>query len=152
MKNKWKSKIVIALLGIAILSAWGIPWDTFGNSVPRQACACIPPEYAAHFTEEEAINIIRTQLEAVGLNFDSEVPSYYVEAWDGGDRWGMNVGIDLFDEERNVAITFVNMFEDTTSSITEYAWWERGRSTHIETEFSENYQGIVFGVFSWKIK
>jgi len=147
MKNKWKSKIIVSVvavgLGVGVLSS-GI----LGDSVPRQACGCIPPMYVAHFTEEDALNIIRTELEAVGLNFDSEVPSYYVERW-GGHRWGRNVGIDLFDEQMNVTITLINMYEDDTSSITDdgggysYSW----ETNSIKNEFSENFDEIVFGVF-----
>ena len=141
MRKKWKMKIITALLGIVFLSVWG-----FGT--PRQPCACLPPEYYAHFTDAEAINIIRVQLEAVGLNFDSEVPLYSVEEW-GGRRWGRNVGIDLFDEERNVAITLINMYADATSSVV----YEGGGfsyskiSNSIQTKFSRNFEGVYFGAF-----
>ena len=148
MRKKWKMKVIIALLGIVSLSIWS-GFGNFGDVVPPQACGCLPPEYVAHFTDQEAIDIIRVQLEAVGLNFNSAVPLYNVELWGGGRRWGRNVGIDLFDAERNVSITLINMYDDAISSITEdgggfsYSW----ESNHIETEFSENFAGIHFGVF-----
>jgi len=148
MKNKRKSKIIITSLCVVILSILGGVIG-FGNQVPRQACACLPPEYVAHFTEEEAIEIIRNRLEEAGLAFASEVPLYSVETWGGGNRWGRNVGIDLFDEDKNIAITLINMYEDAASSISDDGGgfshnWE---ANHVKTELSENFEEINFGVF-----
>ena len=147
MRKKWKVKVIVALVGIVSLSIWG-GIEIFGDRVPPQACACLPPEYVAHFTDQEAIDIIRVQLEAVGLNFDSAVPLYNVELWGGGRRWSQNVGIDLFDEERNVAITFINMYKDATSSVVEEGGGVYGGMINrFETEFSENFEGVYFGIF-----
>ena len=146
MKIKWKSKVIVSViavgLGVGVLST-GI----IDDGVPRQACGCEPPQYIAHFTDAEAMNIIRTGLEDAGLIFDSEVPLYYVERW-GGYRWDHHVGIDLFDEEKNIAITLINMFEDTTSSISYDGGYSHSRRTdNLETEFAENFDEVVFGVF-----
>jgi len=149
MKNKWQRRIIITLLILGI----GVGFFAYQFRVPHQACACLPPEYFAHFTEAAAFDIIRTRLEAVGLDFDGEVPSYYIERW-GGRRWGGNTGIDLFDAERNIAITFINMYEDATSSVTDEGGSYRWISDNIETEFSETFDEISFGVFynpsSWR--
>lgn len=141
MKRKLKCIVVV---GLVIL---GIGFFAYEFRVPRQACACLPPDYVAHFTEEQALAFIKTRLEDVGLNVVSEVPQYTVEQW-GGRRWGNQVGIDLFDEERSVAITFINMYDDVLSSVTDagggsYRWM----AERIETEFTESFDGLFVGVF-----
>jgi len=148
-KSKLKKKLPIRLKIKIIMAVLGVAFLLTHHQISRQACACVPSGYVAHFTEQEAIDIIRVQLEAAGLNFDSVVPSYTVESLGGGNRWNGNVGIDLFDEQRSVAITLINTYENTTSSIIDqvgniaYHW----NANHIETEFSEQYEGIFFGVF-----
>ena len=61
------------------------------------------PIYVVHMTEQEALAIIRNQAEQAGLNL-SDAPPYYgsVEV-DGKTIW-----IDLFDEERRVAIVYLD--------------------------------------------
>jgi len=143
--SRWKNKAMIAAVGLSLLSA-----------VPLSGCslhhggAGASPMYVVHLTEQEALAMIRNELEAVGLNFESEIPSYTIEHW-GGERWERNVGIDLFDEEKNVAITFINMYSDAISSVD----WDNGggggshrwRAEYIATEFGEAYPDVIFGVF-----
>jgi len=66
------------------------------------------PQYVVHFTEQEAFGIIRTQLEAAGLNFGTTPPSHTVEVtWVdplGHGNTRMTTGLDLYDAERGVAI------------------------------------------------
>jgi len=143
--SRWKNKAMIAAVGLSLLSA-----------VPLSGCnvhhggAGASPMYVVHLTEQEALAMIRNELEAVGLNFENETPPYTIERW-GGLRWRHEIGLDLFDEEKNVAITFINMYDDATSSVD----WDNGggggshrwRTEHIATEFAEEYPEITFGVF-----
>jgi hypothetical protein len=88
---RWRKKaVVIAAAGI--MGAWafaGCTSDDFrmhgGGSPPA-------PFYIVQFTEQEALEIIRLQLEAAGLNFDI-IPS--------DERY-------LFDSEKNVAISYLS--------------------------------------------
>ncbi|MCL1877295.1 MAG: hypothetical protein FWF80_00390, partial [Defluviitaleaceae bacterium] len=75
------------------------------------------PFYVAYFTEQDAFDFIRVQLEAAGLNFDAQPPggtvryTYWIPIRDGGffqRPRRTRVGIDLYDEERNVGIAHVN--------------------------------------------
>ena len=56
------------------------------------------PFYVVHITEQEAFAIVRAKLEAEGLNFSADTPEYVVETW------FRDFGIDLYDEEKGVAI------------------------------------------------
>jgi len=94
--------------------------------------------YVVHFTEQEALNIIKAQLEAAGLNFGATVPEY---TFDWGGFGGSNfptIGIDLFDEERNVAITHINL------DMQDLLWrW----NISVAENLSAQNQDITFGVF-----
>jgi len=149
MENKRKKKFSWKfLIVIPVVLAGMVAWE-FGNSAPHQACACAPDEdYLVHFTDEQALVIIRDRLEEVGLNFDNEVPAYTVERH-GGRRWGWEngTGIDFFDAERNIAITFINHYADTISSATS-SWGSRITiANQMAEEFAKNFEGIHFGVF-----
>jgi len=141
--SRWKNKALVAAVGLSLLS-----------TIPLSGCmglhhggAGMNPIYVAHLTETDAMELIRNQLEAVGLSFDSEVPLYTVEQH-GGNRWGRNIGIDFFDEEKNIAITFINAHEDTTSAtILDENLFGDWTTNHITNEFTENYPDIIFGVF-----
>jgi len=88
--------------------------------------------YVVHLTEQEALGIIREQLEAVGLNFDVEPPDYTVEV--GGWRLGnQTVGLDLFDSERSVAVAHIFGWGDFTEAAAE--------------AFAEQTNDITVGVF-----
>jgi len=140
--SRWKNKAMIAAIGLGLFGTIPLSGCEFhlGGAGPA-------PIYVAHLTEQEALNMIRIQLEEAGLNFDSEVPSYTIQRW-GGPRWENHVGINLFDEEKNVAITLINMYDDAISSID---WGEdaggRWQADRIETEFSEQHKKMIFGVF-----
>jgi len=141
-KKKFLKKFLIA---ITVILMGSIIWE-YGTGAPHQACACIPPDYLAHFTDEQALSFIQTRLEEAGLIFDDEAPPYTTD-WYGGRRWGRDVGIDFFDSDRNIAITFINMHDDATSSVNEDYGSEHWRANRIADEFTENFDGIHFGVF-----
>lgn len=70
------------------------------------------PFYVAYFTEAEAWGLIRAHLEAAGLNFDATPPRHiisYTFTSTGFPRRTRRarVGLDLFDEEKNVGVAFV---------------------------------------------
>jgi len=72
------------------------------------------PFYVVYLTEQEALNIIRTEAEAAGLRFDSVPPDYTVNIMrailgdNARDRPGMDIRLDLFDEEKNVAFVYLD--------------------------------------------
>ncbi|MCL2837704.1 MAG: copper amine oxidase N-terminal domain-containing protein [Oscillospiraceae bacterium] len=60
--------------------------------------------YVVYFTEQEAFNIIRSQLEAVGLDFDAVPPDYKIEP----EGFGWNTyDIDLFDSRHRVGVSHI---------------------------------------------
>ena len=71
------------------------------------------PFYVAYLTEQEALCIIRTQLEAAGLNLNAKPPAHKV-----GTEYGLKIGLDLFDWGNNIAIVLlpawsrINFFMD----------------------------------------
>lgn len=139
-KRESRTKRKLFLWIGSTLVAVGLSVIILRERIPPQVCACLPPEYVAHFTEADALEIVREQLEAAGLNFDGEVPFYYADHWSGRTE------IALFDAERNVAIILVNPHEDANSSISDNGWLY-GRLNHVETTFSELNDHISFGAF-----
>jgi hypothetical protein len=57
--------------------------------------------YFVYLTEQEALNIIRSELESAGLNFNAEPPVYIAD-----DRQGETINFDLYDSEKGVAIAY----------------------------------------------
>jgi hypothetical protein len=60
------------------------------------------PFYTVYFTEQEAFGFFRAVLEDAGLNFGDEPPAYTYHG-----MFDSEYGLDLFDAQRNVAITRV---------------------------------------------
>jgi len=66
------------------------------------------PFYVVYITEQEALDIIRAQLEAAGLNFDTDPPGYVATlSFDDFRPWSIDVGLDLYDAEKGVAVAQV---------------------------------------------
>jgi hypothetical protein len=97
--------------------------------------------YVVHFTEQEALGIIRMQLEMAGLRFDAEPPNYIADSDESGR--GTNTSLDLFDEKRSVAIAYLNW--DNSNK----AFRERGQriADEIAQDFEKQDKNITFGVF-----
>ncbi|MCL2837706.1 MAG: hypothetical protein FWE04_01375 [Oscillospiraceae bacterium] len=116
LPNRWKKKAaVIACAGIVGVSALSISGCAIFNNTNNRINDCDywchhggagMAMYIVHLTEQEALGIIRPQLEAAGLNFSAEPPSETVEV----DR--RNISLDLFDAERNVAVAHTNTWRD----------------------------------------
>ena len=93
----------------------------------------VSPFYVVYLTEQEALNIIRAEAEAAGLRLNSVPPDYTVDIGPIGlrtavvppgytvdtvdigplldqlwERRVINIGLDLFDEENDIAIAFVH--------------------------------------------
>jgi len=64
------------------------------------------PFYMVYLTEQEVFDIIRSKLEAAGLNFGDTPPDNVYEV----GLYGMSstIGLDLFDAERGVAISHID--------------------------------------------
>ena len=98
LPSRWQKKAGIAaacagLAGTVVLS--GCPFIHFGGSGGA-------PYYVVHLTEQEALNIIRPRLEAVGLDFTSVPPeSSYLVYMIG---YGV-IGLELLDEDKGVGVT-----------------------------------------------
>ena len=142
--SRWKNKAFIAAASLSILSVIPLSGCEYGFHLGGAGPA---PIYVAHLTETDALNMIQVHLEEAGLNFTNVVPAYMIE------RWGHEYGIDLFDAERNIAITFINHYNSTkTSSIDDgddHDRWNHGRwkVTGVQGAFEEAHEAMTFGVF-----
>jgi len=96
------------------------------------------PVYVAYLTEWEALSIIRAEAEAAGLRLNDTPPDYKADAD------GIIVGLDLFDENKQVALAYVNP-EDTGRWGWEYD--AKNLAVAAERELRQKYEDIKFGVF-----
>ena len=91
------------------------------------------PIYVVHLTEQEAIGVIRDKAEYMGLDLRAPTPDLSVTVQ------GATVGLDLIDEENNVAVAHIG---DTT-------WW--GNSHFIARDAQEAFDAkdddLTVGVF-----
>ena len=83
-----------------------------------------PAVYVAYLTEQEALGIIRAQLEAAGLTFGATPPGYRAE-----EEFWFDFGLDLYDEEKGVAVALV---EDRC-----FGWWCCCYTERITESFAE---------------
>jgi len=95
------------------------------------------PFYVVYLTEQEALGIIQTKLEEAGFNFGAIPPEYTVNPWSAHEFWRPHIGLDLFDKERNVAISKVSIdastqrFMPTGSAFAEMVAEEFAKQTDI---------------------
>ncbi|MCL2837705.1 MAG: hypothetical protein FWE04_01370 [Oscillospiraceae bacterium] len=125
LPNRWKKKAaVIACAGIMGISALtGCMGHRELDIRFHHGGMSSGPMYVVQLTEQEALGIIRTRLEAAGLNFDVESPGYSVAVG------GRIVSLDLFDSKRNVAVA------------------QSGASLTIEQIERDNAADITVGIF-----
>ena len=121
--RRWKNKAVIAatigLLGTTVLTGCAF----FESTIPEHPIYCRSihhggagggPIYVAHLTEQEALEIIRDQLEEVGLNLNEVQPplsvmveGIYEEGFDGEEAHRLlrdDIEMHLLDEENGIGI------------------------------------------------
>ena len=95
--------------------------------------------YVVHMTEQEALGIIRRQLEAAGLRFSNTPPNYIAFE---DDSWMPSVGLDLFDARNNVAISHLNLNESDIP----FGPWGSDAAQSFREAF-ESQTDITVGVF-----
>ena len=91
--------------------------------------------YIVHLTEQEAFGIIRARLETAGLDFRAALPLPNLRVGE--------FGIDLFDEQKNVAITNIN-WED---SHRRFSPWGRYFAMMVERALAEQGADVIVGAF-----
>ena len=156
---RWKNKVIattaVGLLGAATLTGcanngqselpnWSVLEDA-QHCWMHHGGAGGAPLYVAYLTEQEAIGIVRAELEAAGINFTENVPSYSIEI-DDTEEGGIihNMEASLFNEEHNIAISFAN---PEAFHIPFWRFEMDGVSEQIESEFAENYPQLAMGLF-----
>lgn len=111
-KNKMKMTTVAGLFGMTLLTGCSVyealmpvsdydyylvdDWMHHGGSGGA-------PLYIAYLTEQEALEIIKTQLEKAGLNFEEISSRYHLQV----DNWA-TAELILADEERDLTIAFID--------------------------------------------
>ena len=91
------------------------------------------PIYVVYLTEQEALGIIREKGEIAGLDFSSVPPDNTAIV----NRWGSDwtVGLDLFDEENGVAVSYLDN------------WWGRDFIAEVRDAFVRQGNDFNVGVF-----
>ena len=115
LPSRWKkntmSVSLIGLMGAMLLSScssinehirhpYHTPTPDF--SQPHHGGENAGPWYVVYLTEQEALNIIRSQLEVAGYSFDADPPDYSVNIN------SQILRLNLFDKDKGVAIAFDN--------------------------------------------
>jgi len=113
--------------------------------------------YMVHLTEHEAFGIIRTRLEAAGLRFETPpptdteimIPDIQVgDSFNSEAEWfireNMNrIQLDLFDEQKDVGVSFVNWLGAGRSFMPS----EQDIAKHIVELFATHRNDIAVGAF-----
>jgi len=149
LPSRWqKNANVIGCLGtIGMLTLTGCP-PFFGNNICSE-CGFAhhggsggAPIYIIYLTEQEALSLIQTKAQEAGLNLDSELPDYTVpiNVWNKEE-----LGLDFYDEEKDVALTLVNLSESG------YQWCNVNLNKNIaetaKKEFAKLENDTTVGVF-----
>jgi len=107
------------------------------------------PFYVVHLTEQEAQSIIRAQLESAGLRFNDTPPSLTPspDPVHPYDRFGIDaeqLGLNLFDEERGVAVAHISW---DNNNIQFFSHGGSHTAELIAEEFAQLIDDISVGVF-----
>jgi len=100
------------------------------------------PIYIIYLTEQEALTLIQSKAEAAGLDMSAEPPDYTVSlnVWNQDD-----LGLKLYDESKDVALTIVNMYESGSH------WcnvnMNKTTADNAKKEFAKFETGTTIGVF-----
>ena len=147
LPSRWqKSKKVISCLSaVGLLSLSGC-FPVIINNNPCSRCGFShfggsggSPIYVIYLTEQEAINLIRTKAETAGLNLNSTPPDNTVNVW-----W-MNIGLDLYDEEKNVAMTLIDLNKSGWQRCN--VGYNKDIAEEARIEFANQKNDITIGVF-----
>jgi len=117
MPTRWKGKAMVAtvagLLGVATLTGCELYESLAPPNINiytdygyHHGGAGGGPIYVAYLTEQEAMGIIRNQLEQAGLNLDAPPPSGVIIHGEGWNE--REIGIDLFDAENKIGVAVVH--------------------------------------------
>ena len=159
MPARWKNKAIAAtamgLLGTATLSSCvnTTQSDLSNWSVLEDHQYCwmhhggggAAPLYVAYLTEQEAIGIIRAELEAVGIEFAENSTSYSIKIDDTEEGGRVhNMEANLVNEEHNIAISIAapNDFH-----IPFWRFEMDEIAGQIEAEFAKNHPHLAMGLF-----
>ena len=137
LPSRWKknAKVLacLGLIGTFALAGHEIFFAT-GHEI-HHGGEGFSPVYVVYLTEQETLSIIRAEAEAAGLRLNSVPPDYTVNTSSGAI-----VRLNLFDEEKNVAISLIPV-----------SWGgQRSHSSSIErvTErFAEHNKDISVSLF-----
>ena len=144
MPTRWKNKAMITAM-VGVLAAGSLAGcnanddrghvsdvnDYYDDYKSHHGGEGGGPIYIAYLTEQEALRIVRNQLEDVGLNFNSVPPSHNI-IYNEGEWNEQKIGLDLFDEENNIGIALVNN------------WWRNNsdeRAIGIVEELTQETEG-----------
>jgi len=160
---RWKKKAIAAsvmgLLGTASLASCGSDYQEASNRIVpnwpilENGSHCWmhhggsggAPIYIAYLTEQEAIEIIRAELETAGLVLAENTPRYGVEVEDEVG-WGQShqIEVNLFNEQHQLAISLV----EPSAFHAPFARFDMdGISELIEDEFAQNHPHLSLALF-----
>jgi len=114
LPSRWQRNAkVLACIGLTgTLSLTGCHEFLFGNSTcsncgfPHLGGSGGSPIYIVYLTEQEARSVMREKWESLGFDFSSAPPDYTVNV-----NGLLDVGIDYFNEEKNVGLSLVSRYE-----------------------------------------
>ena len=147
LPSRWAKKAIFGTTGILLVTGaiHALQPPTQPPTQPHFGGAGGAPIYVAHFTELDALNIIKTRLAEVGINFSDEIPNYEIPQWIGAT---VKMGVDFFDAENKVAINFYNPFRDEMSSLVHgLRGSQQWRTDRMVEDFTELDTDTIFGVF-----
>jgi len=138
LPTRWqKNAKVVSCLGLmgtitASTVFTGCPWLHHGGSGGA-------PIYVVYLTELEALSLIKAEAEKAGLNLNSTPPDFSVEI----DY--LDVGLDLYDEDKAVALSLVGKNEKTGWGWGSN-WWYKSVAERASEEFAKQENDITVGV------
>ena len=143
------------------------PVFVHGEGTGSMGCVMIAPP--VFLSEQEALAIIKSETQSAGLNFSAAPPEYIATnnkpkktsqySWENpkyilGDG---NVGLDLYDDKKGVAVTFISMEEaaegyvDANGEITMWSsvigYCPRELAELVVEDFARQNGDIAIGVF-----
>jgi len=106
--------------------------------------------YVVYFTEQEALGIIKANLEQAGFNFGATPPNYTAvgQYGYGTDEFLPKIPLSLFDDKKNVAIANIS-WENNNQPFRYHGGSEFARDAkkEFEEKAQEDGKDIKFGVF-----